>query len=94
MSKNIFLKFASVPSDEESFSSATKFVYIKFKTTDFKIAVTRCIVIFNLSPVVVPLGLNAWLLAELCSTPDLRGCRREGKGVCAVRLNWCHEIFK
>ena len=34
------------------------------------------------------------LLAELCSTPDLRGYRREGKGVWAVRLNWCNETFK
>ena len=24
----------------------------------------------------------------------VRGCRREGKGICAVRLNWCHVIFK
>ena len=37
---------------------------------------------------------HAWLLAELCSILHLRGCWREGKGVCDVRLNWCRVIFK
>ena len=30
--------------------------------------------------------IRVQFLGELCSTPDLRECRREGKGICAIGL--------